>query len=475
MIPVRSRRAVSPAFSFSVLALALAAAQARGEPGGATPEQREVSEAKVVGTSDAGQPALEAASKAEPTSAPTAITTPAKPPATSPVVVTVPAIAHVISQSTVADEEIRSLLKIGVSMTDRSDYDAAEIAFRQVLRAPAAKPTDLKTALLGLARMYRKQGGLTKAAAVYQRFLKDYPVDERAPDALLELGRTLRDMGATKLALSSFYNVINSTLKLPGEGFEHYQLLAKTAQFEIAETHFQSGDFASAAKFFTRLRLLDLAPADRARAHFKAANSLILLGDMEASIASLRDYLDQWPDDENVPEARYLLATSYRQLKRPQEAFAATLALLQTAKSRMKSDPKRWAYWQRRTGNQLANDFFESGDIQHAEAIYTGLAALSDDPLWQVPVTYQIGLCRERLGDADQARTAYKTILNTPDIKSMPDLAELVRMAAWREANLDWREGVNRELTGIFSKSSPSPDSPAATKKAPGPVTASMR
>ncbi len=69
------------------------------------------------------------------------------------------------------------------------------------------------------------------------------------------------------MAINRFYSVLNSTLKLPPDAFDHYQLLAKTAQFEIAETHFETGNFAEAGKFFGRLRLLDLAPVDRARAH----------------------------------------------------------------------------------------------------------------------------------------------------------------------------------------------------------------
>src|SRR2546430_988213 len=124
--------------------------------------------------------------------------------------------------------------------------------------------------------MHRKQGALTKAAAIYERYIKDYPGDERVPDALLDLGRTLRALGIYKLAITRFYSVLNTTLKLPGEGFERYQVLAKTAQFEIAQTHFEAGDFAEAGKFYTRLRLLDLASSDRARAQFMAAYSLRL-------------------------------------------------------------------------------------------------------------------------------------------------------------------------------------------------------
>ncbi len=349
-----------------------------------------------------------------------------------------------------ATTETQGLLNLGASLAERGDYESSEIAYRQVLNTAVVPEHDLKSALLGLAHMHRRQGALTKAAAIYERFLKDYPGDERTPDALLDLGRTLRGLGVYKLALSRFYNVINSTLKMPGEGFDRYQVLAKTAQFEIAETHFQAGNFAEANKFYTRLRLLDLAPADRARAHFKAGYALRLQGDLEAAITSLRAYIEQWPEDENVPEARYLVAVTLRELKRPQEAFAATLELLRAEKSRIATDPKRWAYWQRRTGNQLANDFFETGDTLNARAIYAGLLELSPEPAWRLPITYQLALCYERLGITDRARTAYQTIVDAAGPKPAADFLELVTMARWRIEHLEWRERVGQQVTTMF-------------------------
>jgi TolA-binding protein len=366
----------------------------------------------------------------------------------------------------VSPREAQGLINLGLSLTDRSDFTAAEIAYRQVLNGHASIE-HTKSGLLGLARMHRKKGELTKAAAIYERYLKDYPSDDRVPDALLELGRTLRDMGAPRLAIARFYNVINSTLKLPtNSGFEHYQLLAKTAQFEVAETHFQSGDFVEANKFFSRLRMLDLAPADRARAHFKAGYSLHLAGELEGAVAGLRSYIDQWPDDENVPEARHLLAITLRSLKRPQEALSATLDLLRSEQSRSAADAKRWSYWQRRTGNQLANEFFQGGDILNALAIYHGLAALSEEPSWRLPVAYQIALCYERLSDAERACKTYHSILDTVGPSPSPDIADVARMASARLAYVEWRNNTDNQVTALFDSttgvSSPSHSKPSS-------------
>ena len=370
-----------------------------------------------------------------------------------------------------ATDEPHGLLNLGATLTDRGDYGAAEIAFRQILNARTMAPNEIKSALLGLARMHRKQGALTKAAAIYERFLKDYPGDERTPDALLDLGRTLRALGVYKLAMARFYNVINSTLKLPAaEGFEHYQVLAKTAQFEIAETHFQAGEYVEAGKFFSRLRLLDLAPGDRARAHFKAGYSQRLGGELDEAVGTFRAFVAQWPGDENVPEARYLLAVTLRDLKRSQEAFQATLDLLHEEKSRIATDPKRWAYWQRRTGNQLANDFFENGDMLNAHAIYSSLVELSPEPAWRLPIVYQLALCYERLGIPDRARTSYQSIVDGTGANPPADLAELARMAAWRIDNLEWHDRVTRQVSNFFETTT---GKSAATANTPLVKTAS--
>lgn len=361
-------------------------------------------------------------------------------------------------------KEGRGLVNLGTSLTERGDFAAAEIAFRRIMNDRRYPEPEQRDALLGLARMYRRQALFTKAVAVYEKFLKLYSDDARVPDALLELGRSHRALGAHKSAINRFYNVINSTLKLPPESYEHYQLLAKTAQFEIAETHFETGNFAEAAKFFDRLRLLDLAPEDRARAHFKAAGSLLNAGELDAATVKLTQFLEQWPGDANAPEARYQLALTLRQLGRAEQALAITLSLLRDEHSQAAADPKGWAYWQRRTGNQLANDFFQNGDTLSAVTIYESLARLSPENNWRLPIIYQTGLCYERLRQTERATKAYREIveavagLNASDPAG--ELGELARMANWRIGQIEWSGQTERQLHQFFSAAMPAAPTP---------------
>jgi tetratricopeptide (TPR) repeat protein len=388
-----------------------------------------------------------------------------------------PADATALPVEKSANPEANGLLTLGTRLSTAGDYATAEIAYRQILNRGDFSVSDQKTALLGLAHMFRRAGALTKAVAIYEKFLQEFPDDFRAPDAYLDLGRTLRDMGAYKIALTRFYSVINTTLKLNAQEFDHYSLLAKTAQFEIAQTYYESGDYSEAGKFFTRVRLLDLAPVDRARAHFMAGCAEERAGELASAVTTLRGYLDQWPKDENVPEARYVLATTLDELKRPQDALAVTLELLSAEHSETAKDVRRWTYWQRRTGNQLANKFFQDGDTLDALRIYLCLVDLSPEPSWHLPVVYQTALCYERLFQVANARTAYQAVIDgaTPHPDAPPpsaDVVELASMAKWRMDQLGWRDDLNHRLTSVLAPGSMDStqavktSSPAATPSA---------
>jgi tetratricopeptide (TPR) repeat protein len=383
------------------------------------------------------------------------------------------------TDGSVTAEEVASLLHIGDLKLEQQDWESSLLAYGQVLAAGRkADAAQIRSALLGLARAHRGARDLTKACAVYERYIKNYPGDEQLPVVFLELGRCLRALGANRLAIARFYSVLNSTLKLPVEGSDIYRQLARTAQFEIAETYFQAGDYDQSFRFYSRLRLLDLAPADRARAAFKSAYSLNLKGDHEKAVTNLRSYLSTYPDGENAAEARNLLAVALRRLGRTQESLSATLELLKVEQSRTAADPKTWTYWQRKTGNQLANEFYEQGDINTALVIYQTLRDLGGPPEWLLPVEYQIGLCQERLHRVDLARTTYQSILDSlrrpvaDNGKHPAILADIDSMVAWRLQHLDWLDSTEKRLM-LFSRPVESPAPAPSTTAAAGESAAS--
>ena len=79
-------------------------------------------------------------------------------------------------------------------MAERHDNDAAETAYIEVLNS-AVSDEIVEDALIAYAEFLRSNGQDTRAAAIYEKFLSAYPASEHATMVLIDLGRTLRDMG----------------------------------------------------------------------------------------------------------------------------------------------------------------------------------------------------------------------------------------------------------------------------------------
>jgi len=379
-----------------------------------------------------------------------------------------------------ADDEQASLLRLGERRLAAGDLESALLAYNSVATT-TEDPVQLATALLGLARTLRKSGEGVKAAATYELLLRNHPGFIETPSALLEVGRTYRELGSPKLAIARFYSVLNATLRMPEAEGVHYRRTVRSAQFEIAETHLSTGDYANAIKFYSRLNMLDLAPADRARARFKVAHARLLAGEDLAAVTALRTFIEQEPVAEQNPEARFLLATLLSKLGREEESLQVTLDLLKHEHQRNTPKAPAWLAWQRRTGNQLANQFYTRNDFTGALLLFRALAALDPAPEWRLPILYHVGLCEERLNQHAAALAAYEEIAKFAGAKPAPALVDVVRMAAWRSEQLGWfkRSQVDMGELGpppaISAPAAPAagdPEVPGTAVVPPGPVPA---
>ena len=332
--------------------------------------------------------------------------------------------------------EYAGLMRISEKKLSAKDHEAAIFAAREAVRL--AKGEEAAPALLNLARAYRIAGDGVKCTATYEHLLDRFPDWSGVPVALLELGRALRELGAPQLAIARFYSVIQSTLRLPEAETEHYRRLVRTAQFEIAETHFQSGNTADAIRFFRRLDALDLAPADRARGRFRTAQAQLLSGDRAAAIVTIGRLLAQDPGAAEAAEARFTLAKLHAEGGRSDEALRVTLELLRSTSEA--GDPAAWREWQRRAGNFLARRFKDEGETHSALLLYRALALLDASPAWRAPALYEAGLCLEQLQQPAEARATYDELVDLIAKAPEPGPAEseLQRMAKWRGDQLEW-------------------------------------
>ena len=369
------------------------------------------------------------------------------------------------------DENEQSLLRIAETKTAAGDYATAEIAFRQLLAAPPHPERDHRV-LLGLARLHRLRQEGARAAAIYEKLLRDSPQNPANPAIYLELARTLRSLGAYDLAIGRFYSVINATLNLPSVEPSDYRQLARTAQFELAETHLIAGHYDEASKLFERLVTLDLSPEDRNLARLQGARAHARAGRSAAAVSILAPSLTPEAGTAALPEALHLQSTLLLQLDRTDEALALVQRLLASEHERRLDQPERWQEWQRRTGNQLANEFYERGDAAAALKIYQTLAAMDKRPEWRLSLVYQIGLCFERLAAFESALTAYREVVaaGAPTDSASGQLADLARMAGWRIRHLEWQARTTREWQQLIQptvESTNPPEGPGTAIAAP--------
>lgn len=312
--------------------------------------------------------------------------------------------------------------------------------------------------LLTLGGIYEKQNSNSRLIALYEKFILEFPRDPEVPKLYLQLGRMYRDAGVTNTALAKFYNVLNAALSVPVEELKNYQEVSHRAQLEIAETFFQLGSYEQASKFFRRLLRIELVEQDRQSVLFKYAYTLFLSGDFNEAVPSLRAFLQDFPESDLAPEARYLLSETYLRLKDPKSAMRETLELLTAEVSKIESHPSAWLYWKKRTGNRLANQFYQDGNYMDALTIYQAMVDISDNPSWTWPVLYQIGLSFEKLDMGPKAIETYRRIADEQKTLSGPDsddptLTSIFEMALWRMDRLEMDISMELSLKQILSNS----------------------
>lgn len=306
-----------------------------------------------------------------------------------------------------------------------------------------------RLALFELALTAQDDGQFVKAEQIFAQYIHTYPEDPSVPEILLRQGLIYRQMGINSLAVSKFYAVMSSALKLKLDNMDYYKKLVLQAQMEIADTFYLEGRFDEAADFFSRLAKTAAPELDQPQIQFKLIRSLSFLTNHIETVAKAGVYLSLYTNSADVPEVRFLLASALKKLGRNQESMRQVLLLLQSQQENVRKNPETWSYWQERAGNEIANQLYKEGDFLSALQIYLSLSELNTSPAWQLPVWYQTGLVYEQLKQWQKAGEVYTRIQNRQkeltESNSNPSLVSLCDMAKWRKDYIDWMQ--NAQLT----------------------------
>jgi tetratricopeptide (TPR) repeat protein len=144
---------------------------------------------------------------------------------------------------------------------------------------------------------------------------------------------------------------------------------------------------------------------------------------------------------------RFLFASALKQSGRKADSLKHVLLLLEDQEAAARERRGQWVYWQRRAGNEIGNQLYEEGDYLNALLVYSSLATLDTNVLWQVPVFYQMGLIYERLQQPQKAAETYGRIVargKELDPGINPGLRTALEMARWRMDFLGWQTQNDR-------------------------------
>jgi tetratricopeptide (TPR) repeat protein len=328
-----------------------------------------------------------------------------------------------------------------------------------------------QSALLELAVAAQDENDLARAQQIYAQFVSRWSGDRRIPEIYLHQGQLFRQMGLNSLSLTKFYSVMTAALALKNDQLDYYERLVLDAQTEIAETHYQAGHFADAADFYSRLLKQNNPALNRPEVQFRFIRSLQASGNYSESAAQARDFLSRFPDSANQPEVRFSLAVALKNLGQNNESLQQVLTLLKEQKVQAKDHPEVWAYWQQRTGNEIANQLYREGDYPKALDIYLSLEQIDHSSAWQLPVCYQAGMTYERLLQPQMAMQTYSNIVSRESelgTNASPGLKAILEMARWRINFIQWQNRADNvtEVLAAASETKRATHKPAPSQTA---------
>jgi tetratricopeptide (TPR) repeat protein len=350
-----------------------------------------------------------------------------------------------IKASTVPDNLQKMQIQLDLGREQRRQKSTTVAAQTLTGLLKSDPPSELKRlALFELALVAQDDNKLVLAEQIFGQYLHNYYDDPSAPEVLLRQGLIYRQMGVNNLAISKFYAVMSSALKLKLENMDYYKKLVLQAQIEIADTYYQEGKYDEAADFFFRLLKTGNPELDQIQTHYKLVRSLSYSTNTMDTVSQAQIFLNLYTNAAEVPEIRFFLASSLKKLGRNNDAMKQVLLLLQSQQENVSKNPELWTYWQQRAGNEIANQLYKEGDYLSALQIYVSLADLDKSPAWQLPAWYQTALVYEQLQQWQKATQTYQRILDRQkeltDATTTPSLLSLLEMAKWRKDYLDWMQ-----------------------------------
>jgi TolA-binding protein len=272
--------------------------------------------------------------------------------------------------------------------TAANDFKAAAKSFEAAADAP--KSMVREEAMIGQGESLIKSGDRKGAAALYMRFVSEFPDSPQAPRAAFSQAWLLLNAGDAAGAESAARKLLQKYPKHTDP--ERTKLLlcdALTAQ----------GKFADAETVLKELASVDKVKEEAA---LRLAWTRFRAGDKAAAAKAFTSFADQYPKSKLVPTARYNAGTAFYELKN----YPAAITQFKILGDKHPEAPesKAMRYW-------LALAQLDAGDAKAALPVFTALQAEQNPANRAAAVLFHLGRTHATLGNQPAAATAYRQLL----------------------------------------------------------------
>lgn len=257
-------------------------------------------------------------------------------------------------------------------------------------------------------------GHLERALQLLAEYVERYSRDPAVPEVLLRQGYLLRRLDLKDEAIEKFYLVLRSVPRIDGRNIAYSRRLVMMAQSAIADTCADLGRHAEAADLYGRMLQTKSEELEVETVRIKQLRSLRESAADGVLERQAMGFLEDFPDSDYIPEARYFLAHSLKQQKKRDAALEQFQLLLEAVELAAPDRLTRWMPWKLRVGNELANQFYLEGDYLSSVSLYRALAKSNAEGQTRQSFQYQVGLCEERLGQVEEAIKTYQQIVDAP-------------------------------------------------------------
>lgn len=152
-------------------------------------------------------------------------------------------------------------------------------------------------------------GHLERALQLLAEYVERYSRDPAVPEVLLRQGYLLRRLDLKDEAIEKFYLVLRSVPRIEGRNIAYSRRLVMMAQSAIADTCSDLGRHAEAAELYGRMLQTKSEELEVETVRIKQLRSLRESAPNGILERQAMGFLEDFPDSDYIPEARYFWPT----------------------------------------------------------------------------------------------------------------------------------------------------------------------